>query len=69
MRETTGSPVEAVLRACSLLRAFRAEGELLGRRDLTARTGLSKATAFRVLNTLVLAAWWNEWAIASIAAA
>ena len=53
MSETNGTPVEAVLRACSLLKAFRLEGELLRLRDLTKRTGLSKATAFRVVNTLV----------------
>jgi ribose transport system substrate-binding protein len=44
--------VEAVLRACDLLEAFRTEGELLGLRDLVARTGLGKTTAFRLLRTL-----------------
>jgi ribose transport system substrate-binding protein len=53
MSEPTGRPVEAVLRACALVEAFRFEGELLRLRDLVARTGLSKATAFRLLDTLV----------------
>jgi len=44
--------VEAVARACSLLQAFRFDGELLRLRDLVSRTGLSKATAFRILDTL-----------------
>lgn len=44
--------VESVLRACDLLEAFRSEGELLGLGDLTARTGLGKTTAFRLLRTL-----------------
>jgi ribose transport system substrate-binding protein len=45
-------PVEAVARACSLLQAFQFDGELLRLRDLVSRTGLSKATAFRILDTL-----------------
>ena len=45
--------MEAVVRACALLQAFRAEDELLRLRDLVARTGLSKATAFRIVDTLV----------------
>ena len=49
----TGRPVEAVVRACALLQAFRIEGELLRLRDLVTRTGLSKATAFRIVDTLV----------------
>jgi len=53
MHGPNGSPVEAVVRACALLQAFRSEGELLRLRDLVARTGLSKATAFRILDTLV----------------
>jgi ribose transport system substrate-binding protein len=44
--------VESVLRACDLLQAFAAEGELLSLRELAARTGLSKTTAFRLLRTL-----------------
>jgi ribose transport system substrate-binding protein len=44
--------VEAVLRACDLLRAFRSEGELLRLRDLVQRSGLSKTTVHRLLKTL-----------------
>ena len=44
--------VEAVLRACEILRAFRAEGELLRLRDVVERTGLPKSTAHRLLRTL-----------------
>jgi ribose transport system substrate-binding protein len=43
---------ESVSRACDILMAFRFEGELLRLRDLVERTGLSKATAFRIVNTL-----------------
>ncbi len=42
-----------MLRACTLLQAFRSENELLRLRDLVARTGLSKATVFRIVDTLV----------------
>jgi ribose transport system substrate-binding protein len=45
--------VSAVLRACQVLRAFRLDGELLRLRDITARTGLHKATAYRTLLSLV----------------
>ncbi len=51
--EPTGHPVEAVVRACALLQAFRSEGELLRLRDLVTRTGLSKATVYRIVDTLV----------------
>ena len=44
--------VEAVSRACAILEAFSAEGEALRLCDIVARTGLSKATAFRLLFTL-----------------
>ncbi len=44
--------VEAVSRAFDLLEAFHAPGETLRLRDLVARTGLNKATAFRLLQTL-----------------
>jgi ribose transport system substrate-binding protein len=44
--------VEAVLRACDLLQAFRCEGELLRLRDFVQRTSLSKTTAHRLLRTL-----------------
>ncbi len=44
--------VEAVARACDILEAFSGDGEALRLCDITARTGLSKATAFRILYTL-----------------
>lgn len=44
---------EAVVRACTLLKAFRHEGELLALRDLVGRTGLSKTTTFRLAQSLV----------------
>lgn len=44
--------VEAVLRACHILRAFQQEGEQLRLRDVVARTSLSKTTVFRLLNSL-----------------
>jgi ribose transport system substrate-binding protein len=47
-----GYVVEAVTRACELLAAFRHEGEVLRLTDLANRTGLSRATAFRILYTL-----------------
>ena len=48
----SGYLVEAVLRACDLLEAFRGEGELVRLRELVARTGMNKTTAFRLLTTL-----------------
>jgi ribose transport system substrate-binding protein len=44
--------VESVSRACDILEAFRADGETLRLSDVAKRTGLSKATAFRILFTL-----------------
>jgi len=44
--------VEAVSRACDILQAFSSDGETLRLCDITARTGLSKATVFRILFTL-----------------
>ncbi len=44
--------IEAVLRACDLLEAFQYEGELVRLRELVARTGMNKTTAFRLLTTL-----------------
>jgi ribose transport system substrate-binding protein len=41
-----------VKRACDLLGAFRVEGEVLRLTDLAHRTGLNRATAFRILYTL-----------------
>jgi ribose transport system substrate-binding protein len=50
---TSRYTVEAILRACAILRAFRFEGETLGLRELVARTGLHKATAFRTIHSLM----------------
>jgi ribose transport system substrate-binding protein len=44
--------VEAVSRACDVLEAFTTDSEALRLCDIMARTGLSKATAFRILFTL-----------------
>ncbi len=41
-----------VQRACRLLQAFTSDGELLRLKDLVSRTGLNKATAFRLLRSL-----------------
>jgi ribose transport system substrate-binding protein len=51
--EDGGYLVSAVQRACSLLAAFRHEGEVLRLKDLASRTGLSHSTAFRILYTLL----------------
>jgi len=44
--------IESVSRACDILEAFRADGEMLRLSDVAQRTGLSKATVFRMLFTL-----------------
>ncbi len=44
--------VEAVWRACDIIEAFGSQEELLRLRDITARTGINKTTAFRTLMTL-----------------
>ena len=44
--------VDAVARACDLLRAFQSESEHLPLRDLAIRTGLTPSRAFRLLYTL-----------------
>ncbi|KAF0175823.1 MAG: Transcriptional regulator IclR family protein [Rhodobacteraceae bacterium] len=44
--------VAALARGLELLRAFRREGESLGNRDLSERTGLSKSTVSRLTYTL-----------------
>ena len=46
------SEVQAVVRACLLLQCFRQEGEVLGLGELTARSGLSKTTVFRLMRSL-----------------
>lgn len=51
----TSSPrylVEAISRACDVLQAFPSNNETLRLCDITQLTGLSKATAFRILFTL-----------------
>jgi ribose transport system substrate-binding protein len=45
--------VDAILRACDVLKAFKVQGEILRLRDIVARTGLHKATAFRTAHSLV----------------
>jgi ribose transport system substrate-binding protein len=47
-----GYLVEAVSRACDVLEAFSGDSEVLRLCDIAKRTGLSKATAFRILYTL-----------------
>ena len=42
----------SLLRACDVLEAFKTESEILRLREVTSRTGLNKATAFRILHTL-----------------
>ena len=44
--------VDAVARACDLLKAFQSESEHLPLRDLALRTGLTPSRAFRLLYTL-----------------
>jgi ribose transport system substrate-binding protein len=44
--------VDAVMRACDILDAFEPEGELLRLTEIASRTGISKATVFRLLVTL-----------------
>jgi ribose transport system substrate-binding protein len=45
--------VQAVVRACDILKAFRHEGEELQLADVTSRTSLRRTTAFRLLQSLV----------------
>ena len=45
--------VEAVVRACRVLQAFHYHGELLTLPQLVERTGLSKTTSFRLLQSLI----------------
>ena len=44
--------MQAVIRACGLVRSFRYEGEVLGLNDLVERSGLSKTTVFRLMRSL-----------------
>jgi ribose transport system substrate-binding protein len=52
MSRPNGDAVQAVQRACELLKAFGADGEILRLRDLVDRTSMHKATASRLLRTL-----------------
>jgi ribose transport system substrate-binding protein len=45
--------IQVVLRACKVLKAFQHEGETLVLSEVVARTGLSKTTVFRLLQSLV----------------
>jgi ribose transport system substrate-binding protein len=47
------STVQAVVRACGIIRAFRHEGEELLLSDVMERTSLRRTTAFRLLQSLV----------------
>jgi ribose transport system substrate-binding protein len=49
----TGSYANAVVRACDSLKSFRHESETLGLAELVARTGLSKTTVFRLVQSLM----------------
>lgn len=44
--------VDAVMRACDILDTFEPEGELLRLTEIASRTGITKATVFRLLTTL-----------------
>jgi ribose transport system substrate-binding protein len=48
-----GYAVGAIIRACSVLQAFRFDEEALRLREVVERTNLHKATAFRTLQSLV----------------
>ncbi len=49
---TNDYAIDAILRACDVLEAFRSECESLRLSDIVERTGLTKARAFRILHTL-----------------
>ncbi len=44
--------VGAVTKACDILKAFQHDGELLGLREVMARSGVPKVTCYRLLRTL-----------------
>ncbi len=48
-----GKGNRSVVRACKILRCFEQTREPLGLAEIAARTGLDKATAYRILTTLV----------------
>ena len=49
-RESYG--IDAIARACKVLKSFRRDGEVLRVRDVVQRTELNRTTAFRILCTL-----------------
>jgi ribose transport system substrate-binding protein len=49
-RESYG--IDAIARACKVLKSFRRDGEVLRLRDVVQRTELNRTTAFRILCTL-----------------
>ncbi|HWB87300.1 MAG TPA: substrate-binding domain-containing protein [Bryobacteraceae bacterium] len=51
--ERDRSYANAVVRACDVLKAFRNEADTLTLADLVDRTGLSKTTVFRLLQSLI----------------
>jgi ribose transport system substrate-binding protein len=51
--ERDGADVQAVVRACEIIRAFRHAGEELHLADVMERTNLRRTTAFRLLQSLV----------------
>ncbi len=53
MSGNDGKYAQAVTRACEIVKAFRHEGEELVLSDVTERTGLSRTTSFRLLQSLV----------------
>lgn len=52
MRASRQYRLETVSRACAVLKAFRSEEEPLTLSELTARTGMEKTIAFRLVHTL-----------------
>lgn len=53
MKTSRSSTVQAVVRACEIIQAFRHEGEELLLSDVMERTSLHRTTAFRLLQSLV----------------
>jgi ribose transport system substrate-binding protein len=51
--KSNGGHVQAVVRACEIIKAFRHQGEELQLGDITERTSLRRTTAFRLLQSLV----------------
>jgi len=53
MMKRNAGDVQAVVRACEIVKAFRHAGEELHLSDITERTALRRTTAFRLLQSLV----------------